>query len=42
MNDGRIIQFDTPDNIIKFPADAFVSSLIETAREKQRFWEQYA
>ena len=41
MNEGRIIQFDTPEHIIKHPADKFVSSLIASAREKGRFWEKY-
>ena len=39
MNDGRICQFDTPRNIVKNPKDAFVSSLITSSRNQERFWE---
>ena len=42
MNEGKIVQFDTPVQIIKKPADAFVDSLIQSARAKERFWEQVA
>ena len=38
MNEGRIIQFDTPEHIIKAPADGFVESLIQASRDKMRFW----
>ncbi|SFE23694.1 osmoprotectant transport system ATP-binding protein [Paenibacillus algorifonticola] len=39
MNKGRICQFDTPSHIVKNPADDFVSSLIYSSREQERFWE---
>jgi osmoprotectant transport system ATP-binding protein len=39
MDKGRICQFDTPTNIAKKPADDFVSSLIASSREQERFWE---
>lgn len=39
MDKGRICQFDTPRNIAKKPADDFVSSLIASSREQERFWE---
>jgi len=39
MNEGRISQFDTPRNIVKNPADAFVSSLITSSRNQEHFWE---
>lgn len=39
MNDGKICQFDTPRNIARKPADDFVSSLIESSRAQERFWE---
>lgn len=39
MNKGRISQFDTPRNIVKNPADAFVSSLITSSRNQEHFWE---
>lgn len=41
MNEGKICQFDTPTNIIKNPADAFTSSLIQSAREQEKLWEDY-
>lgn len=41
MNEGKIVQFDTPENIIRYPADGFVSSLVESAKAKERFWEKY-
>lgn len=41
MNQGRICQFDTPRNIIRHPADAFVSTLIESTRNQGRFWEEF-
>jgi osmoprotectant transport system ATP-binding protein len=39
MDKGRVCQFDTPRNIVKNPADGFVSSLIASSREQERFWE---
>jgi osmoprotectant transport system ATP-binding protein len=39
MNNGKVSQFDTPQNIVKNPADEFVSSLIRSSREQERFWE---
>jgi osmoprotectant transport system ATP-binding protein len=39
MNQGRICQFDTPRNIIKNPADDFVTSLIAASRKQEQFWE---
>lgn len=39
MNQGKINQFDTPRNIVRNPADAFVSSLITSSRNQERFWE---
>ncbi|MEL7658781.1 MAG: ABC transporter ATP-binding protein [Bacillota bacterium] len=38
MNQGRISQFDTPWNIARNPADDFVSALIESSRNQERFW----
>lgn len=32
MNNGKISQFDTPENIVSHPADSFVESLIRSAR----------
>ena len=39
MNEGRLLQFDEPAEIAKHPADGFVRSLIESAREQEEFWE---
>lgn len=39
MDKGRVCQFDTPKNIASFPADGFVSSLIASSREQEKFWE---
>jgi osmoprotectant transport system ATP-binding protein len=36
MKDGNIIQFDTPENILKKPADQFVEEFIG----KNRIWQQ--
>jgi osmoprotectant transport system ATP-binding protein len=41
MNEGRVLQFDTPDQIIRHPADEFVQSLVDSARAKEQFWEKY-
>ncbi|KHD36221.1 glycine/betaine ABC transporter ATP-binding protein [Clostridium acetobutylicum] len=40
MDKGRICQFDTPRNIVKNPADEFVSSLISSSRNQERLWEE--
>jgi len=42
MNEGRVCQFDTPENIAKNPADGFVESLIRSCREQEKFWEGLA
>ena len=39
MNEGKVCQFDTPENIAKHPADGFVRSLIDSCREQEKFWE---
>ncbi len=39
MNEGKLLQFDTPENIVKYPADDFVKTLIQSAREQEAFWE---
>ena len=41
MNEGTIRQFDTPEAIIRHPADPFVRSLVDSARAKEQFWERY-
>lgn len=42
MNKGRVCQFDTPARIIKHPADDFVASLVNSARQQDRVWEGFA
>ena len=39
MNEGRLLQFDTPREIIRHPADPFVEALIRSAYEQQSIWE---
>ena len=41
MNEGRLLQFDTPEIIIRSPADPFVKSLVDSARAKEAFWREY-
>ena len=38
MNEGKIRQFDRPEEILKNPADTFVRSLVESAKAKESFW----
>lgn len=40
MNEGRLLQFDTPAEIVRHPADGFVSELIRSAREQEDFWKE--
>ncbi len=40
MNKGKVLQFDTPRQIVKQPADPFVASLIASVREQEKFWEE--
>lgn len=39
MNEGKLVQFDTPEQIIKNPSDPFVQSLIDSVKEQNTFWE---
>lgn len=41
MNEGKILQFDTPEAIIRQPADPFVQSLVDSAKAKEAFWREY-
>lgn len=41
MNEGKILQFDTPETIIRQPADPFVQSLVDSAKAKEAFWREY-
>lgn len=40
MNQGKLLQFDTPKNIVQHPADPFVKTLIDSAREQEEFWKE--
>lgn len=42
MNEGKIVQFDSPENILRSPVNEFVHDLIQTAREKEMLWERYS
>lgn len=42
MNKGKVCQFDTPARIINRPADDFVASLVNSARQQDRVWEGFA
>lgn len=39
MNEGKLLQFDTPENIVRNPSDPFVETLIHSARAQEKFWE---
>ena len=41
MNEGRLRQLDTPEGIIRHPADPFVASLVSSAKAKEAFWREY-
>ena len=41
MNAGKILRFDTPEAIIRQPADPFVQSLVDSAKAKEAFWRKY-
>ena len=41
MNEGRLLQFDTPETIIRSPADSLVKSLVDSAKAKEAFWREY-
>lgn len=38
MNAGRLLQMDTPETIVRNPAEPFVETLIRSALEQERFW----
>ena len=40
MEEGKIVQFDFPGNIIKNPATPFVEMLISSTKEQERFWSE--
>ena len=39
MNEGKLLQFDTPREIVRHPADPFVKALIRSAGEQEKFWK---
>ncbi len=39
MNEGKLLQFDAPAEIVRNPADDFVNTLISSAREQEQFWK---
>lgn len=40
MNEGRVVQFGTPAEIVKAPADSFVEQLIRSAKDQEKLWEE--
>ncbi|MBP3873912.1 MAG: ABC transporter ATP-binding protein [Lachnospiraceae bacterium] len=40
MNEGRLLQFAAPREIVTNPADDFVRTLIESARDQEEFWKE--
>ncbi len=38
MDKGAICQYDTSENIVKYPQNAFVQKLIETAKAQEEVW----
>ena len=42
MNEGKLLQFDTPREIVRHPADPFVETLIRSAGEQEKFWKDIA
>jgi len=40
MNEGKLLQFDKPTDIVKHPADDFVRTLVESARSQDSFWTE--
>lgn len=41
MDQGKLLQFDKPEEIVKNPADCFVKTLIESAIEQEKLWREY-
>lgn len=39
MDRGRVCQFDTPQNIVRHPANEFVMALLASSRKQEQFWE---
>lgn len=41
MNEGKVLQFAPPEQIVRAPGDDFVASLVHAVKDKQKFWEQF-
>lgn len=41
MNEGRVVQFDTPEQIVRAPSNDFVATLVHAVKDKQLFWEKF-
>lgn len=41
MNEGSIRQFGTPEEIVRYPADSFVESLLRSVKEQEKLWEGF-
>lgn len=41
MDEGKICQYDSPENIIKHPGNDFVERLIATAKKQEEMWSQH-
>lgn len=41
MNEGKIEQFDTPDNILKKPNGDYVKTLLKTSIDELEIWRKY-
>ena len=39
MNEGKLLRFDTPAEIVRNPGDEFVDALIRSARDQGAFWK---
>lgn len=39
MKEGKLLQFDTPREIVQHPSDPFVKSLIDSAKAQEQLWE---
>ena len=40
MNEGRLVQFSSPKGIIRHPADEFVRTLIDSAKQQEELWKE--
>lgn len=40
MNEGKLLQFAPPKEIIRHPADSFVRALIDSVRDQEELWKE--